>query len=60
MIDLIFSIVHEIPGHSNFCGRASKVYDIGRKKMNLAVVSIAGACEYTFGHEIGNNNFYTI
>ena len=30
-------------------------YDIGRHrgKTNLAVVSIAGACEYTFGHELG-------
>ena len=29
------------------------MYDIGKTKMNLAVVSIASACEFTFGHELG-------
>ena len=50
---LTFSLVHEINAWPEFCGRASKVYDIARKKTKLAVVSISGACEYTFGHELG-------
>jgi len=52
--NLAVLLVNEIPDWETFCGRASHLYDIARKKANLAVVSIAGACPFTFGHEIGH------
>ena len=41
----------------SFCGRASDFFDIALSGDNLALVSVAGACEYTFAHEIGKNLF---
>ena len=45
--------VNEIPGWNTFCGRSSAIFDIAKEKVNFAVVSIAGGCPFTFGHEIG-------
>ena len=39
------------------CGKASDIFDIGLtnpgSNANLALVSVAGACDYTFIHELG-------
>ena len=51
MIEIV--LVFEIESFKTFCGVASDIYDIARKGANLAVVSVAEECDYTFAHEIG-------
>ena len=49
--------MYKMESFKSFCGRASDIFDIARSGDNLALVSVAGACEYTFAHEIGKKSF---